>query len=534
MHRSLLLAPGLLLACIQPPALRHAPDDFGIVDVVAPGGDLRAVGRLVSLRLRFERPLATPPDDAVMLLTGAPSDALRADANDGLLSASNAARRLPLRVAVDARDARTIVIEAQAPQLPDAALTLLVTPQLRARDGGAFVDEDGDARAWAQPLTVAPARRCGAIGRVEAPERVTTALGRVYVRFDRAVRGEGLALRDDHDRSLDARTAIDCGDDASWGRCAWIEPTAPLPANTRLHVVARDDVSRNGLAPEAVLGVFTTSTREVQRVALAPSPVCASDERVVAQGCLRVDDGALVLRVATTREANVRVTAVPGADLPRKRIGVGAWGTLHAVRVRSLVAGVTYSLEVEALGADGHVHASARVDGVTTPAAHPRVRIAEVLARPRGASTQEFVELINDDDIAIELDDFSLAQEPLRAALPPGLRIAPGQRALVVGSAYDPRGDTRSGDEPVAPGTPVAVMRGAVAGRGLRDTGADLTLRAPDGVVVSRVPGADPGRAPRAGVSLVRADLDLDDDDPAAWTWDARDGSTPGAPDRLR
>ena len=42
------------------------------------------------------------------------------------------------------------------------------------------------------------------------------------------------------------------------------------------------------------------------------------------------------------------------------------------------------------------------------------------------------------------------------------------------------------------------------------------------------------GRAPREGVSLVRAEMDLDDLDPAAWAYDSEETSTPGAPDHLR
>jgi hypothetical protein len=73
-----------------------------------------------------------------------------------------------------------------------------------------------------------------------------------------------------------------------------------------------------------------------------------------------------------------------------------------------------------------------------------------------------------------------------------------------------------------------------VAGRGLRDDGADLALLDAAGSAVARVPTGDPGRPPREGVGLVRADTDLDDDDPAAWAYDAEGGCTPGAPDRVR
>ena len=60
------------------------------------------------------------------------------------------------------------------------------------------------------------------------------------------------------------------------------------------------------------------------------------------------------------------------------------------------------------------------------------------------------------------------------------------------------------------------------------------SLLDPTGATVTRVPAGDPVRPPRAGVGLVRADTDLDEDDPAAWTYDAADGCTPGGENRLR
>ena len=54
------------------------------------------------------------------------------------------------------------------------------------------------------------------------------------------------------------------------------------------------------------------------------------------------------------------------------------------------------------------------------------------------------------------------------------------------------------------------------------------------GLVVSRYPGTAPELLPQEGVSVVRADTDLDEEDPAAWVRSRDGASSPGGPDVLR
>jgi hypothetical protein len=86
----------------------------------------------------------------------------------------------------------------------------------------------------------------------------------------------------------------------------------------------------------------------------------------------------------------------------------------------------------------------------------------------------------------------------------------------------------------VAPGAALVRVRAALTAQGLRDSGADLVLEDPHGARVSFFPGADPALVPQAGVGVVRADPDLEEQDPAAWTYDEAGSCTPGAADRLR
>ena len=540
MRPPLLLLP-LVAACIEAPGLRRPPSPLRLEAVASRTGDLDATGRVTALTVRFDRAVAWPSPDALILVRGASSDGLRSDASDGSLSATNASRRIAVRLARDPRDPSVITLDALAPVLPDSELTLLLTPLVRGDDGATLAAPDAGPRAVAIPLTVAPSRRCGALARVEAvaPGDVPTAVTRVFVRFDRAVRGgraeQPLALVTEAGVVAPARATLDCFDDDGYARCATVAPAAPLAARTVYRVVAAALASRNGAAVEAVLGAVTTGDRrEAARVAWASAPVCGADERAMEGFCLRVGDRSIELRAATTTAALVRATATPLGAPAGPRVAVSAAGTLHALRLPGLRSATMWRLAVEAVGADGRVHALREVAAVWTLARRPRVRVSEVLARPRTTSAQEYVELVSDEAADVDLTGWSIAQGVTRSPLPDGSVLRAMRRAVVVGMAFDPRGDARAGDPPVAPGATVFVTRTGVAGRGLRDDGADLALLDATGNAVARVPAGDPARAPREGVGLVRADTDLDDDDPAAWTYDAEDGCTPGAPDRLR
>lgn len=537
-----LLPPiALLTACIEAPALRRPPAPLRLVVVTSPTGDLDRLPRFVSLTVRFDRAVAWPAPDALVLVRGAASDGLRSDAADGALSATNAARRVPARLARDPRDPTALTLDALAPELPDAALTLLVTPLVRADDGGTLAAPDAGPRVPAVALTVAPARRCGAVARVElaALGDAPTGVARVFVRFDRAVRAarseQPLALVAESGVVASARATLDCFDDDGYARCAEVAPTRPLAPRTVYRVAAATSLrARNGAAVEGVLGAVATGDGDsIARVAFGAALVCGDDERSVAGLCTRSRDRSLEVRAATEGPAVLRATATAVGRAAPTRVAVGAAGTLHALRLPGLTPATIWRVGLEVLGADGRVHASRSVI-LATRVGRPQVRISEVMARPRTTSAQEYVELVNDEATDVDLSGWSIAQGATSSPLPEHSVLRARGRAVVVGAAFDPRGDARAGDPPVAPGAAVFVTRTSVSGRGLRDDGADLALLDPDGATVARVPSGDPARPPREGVGLVRADNDLDEDDPAAWTYDADESCTPGADDRLR
>lgn len=532
-----LFALALVTRCITVPPLREAPSAPSLASVDTPTGDLDGLQRVPSLSLRFDRPIAWPEEGAALLVTGRASDALRADAADGELTATNAERRVSVRLSRDAHDPAVLRVDALVALLPDAALSLLVTSRLRSEEGAAFDDADGGRRARSISLTVAPARRCGALAGVEpvSPGEGVANTGRIYVRFDRPVRLSRavapLSLSPDGAPPVATRSSLDCLD-GDTARCAWIEPLAPLRADTVYRVGFGPLVAHNGAPVESALDGFASGARaEAPRVGFGPSPVCGVDESSDGDFCVRVSARAIEVRASTTGPALVRVVAnAPGEPA---RVAIGASGVAHHV-VASIPAGaLEYALSAECLGVDGRAH-ERRALGSYRAATSAGIRITEVLARPRSTSAQEFVEVINDGAEPVDLGGYAVAQGASRSTLAAGCVLAPGRRAVIVGASFDPRGVPSRGDPAVEPGATVFTLRGSLAGRGLRDTGADVALLDPDGRVISQAPGSSPARAPRAGVSLVRAELELDDMDPAAWTYDAFDGATPGAPDRLR
>jgi hypothetical protein len=170
---------------------------------------------------------------------------------------------------------------------------------------------------------------------------------------------------------------------------------------------------------------------------------------------------------------------------------------------------------------------------VTAAPVLPRLRITEVLARPHDANTQEFVEVINEGPEPASLEGLLLATSAGTSRLP-AVTVHPGQRAVIVGAAFDPRGSTRTGSPIAPPGTTLVRLDTMLATRGLADKGSRVWLADAQGHILSLAPGAGALRSSEIGVSLVRADPRMAEDDLASWSYDALGGSTPGLPDRLR
>jgi len=159
---------------------------------------------------------------------------------------------------------------------------------------------------------------------------------------------------------------------------------------------------------------------------------------------------------------------------------------------------VDFAQRLPALGADPHASAIARVSdrsgnqGMSAPlsfdwpAPAARVVITEVLANPSGSeTTQEFVELFNAGEAAVELAGWSIEDKTGKDLLPEAV-LMPGAFALVVAETYDPA----DGKDPApAQGTLLVRVSGRIGSDGLSNSGEPVHLVSPEGRIVSQYGG---------------------------------------------
>lgn len=524
------LALTLLLGCLdlQAPPTAVTPQ---LRDLRANAPSLDAVPRVPALSLQFDRAMAPPEPSSVMLFREPWSSALVADARDGVVTLGRLANRVPLRVVPDpARPSRWSlhVAEVLAPSIP---LTLVFSERTRSAEGRPLLeDPDGGLRGAGVPMRVVDATAAGPVltpAVVEAPVPADVAV--LWLRADRPVRllpGEGLALAGDDGSAVPTSPLPDERIADGTTRVLRVTPSRALRAGVTYGWRVAGVVSRGAIAAEEIPWRITVGPPSPGPVGLVDGVVCAVGEEPAGGACLERGDRGVTLRAATTAPAVARLV-VSAPDGRSWRTAVTSLGTTHRARVTGLDPATELRWRLEAWDVSGRVR-DAREGSLRTADAAPPVRIDEVLARPHSSSAQEFVELLNEGDAAVSLEGWVLDAGGARSTLPEGARIAGRGRAVVVGASFDPRGVERAGDPAVQPGAQVIVVRGSVAGRGLRDTGADLTLVSASGVVVSRFPGSATELLPQEGVSVVRADAELDEVDPAAWVRSPDGRSSPG------
>ncbi|MBI5515854.1 MAG: hypothetical protein HY909_18875 [Deltaproteobacteria bacterium] len=514
--------PLVLGACLGAPELPPRPEAPGSPSLLVPGGDPARIARFARVGLRFRRPLGPLPEDAGWLFAGSPS-------------ARGARDPLPARATLDPRDPGTLWVQPSAALRPDQEVTLVVPTALRAADGAHLSPED--ARSWAFALRVAPARACGPVLALAAPEApLPTRVATLWVRFDRPVfssaPGRELSVEDPSGLPLRTRSGLDCEDPEGGSRCGWVQLLAAPAEGVSWRVTAPRLHSRRGVPAEEAPRSFTVDRAQRPTLpAFATPVVCAPEERAAGGACVLSQGRWLVVRAATDVPSVLRGELTAGVS-----VGVALSGPSreHTLRLPVPSPGAVHALRMVVYGSDGARSAERVLWPLETTLARPRVRVSEVLSRPLGESAQEYVELFNAEARPAWVGGYLLRTGSGASELPREAVIPARGRALVVGPAFDPRGSPRRGDPPVEPGAVVWRLGATLASQGLRDSGADLWLTDPQGVTVSFFPGGDPALAPRAGVGLVRAEPDLEEGDPAAWAYDEAGGSTPGGADRLR
>ncbi|MGQ9591211.1 MAG: lamin tail domain-containing protein, partial [Planctomycetota bacterium] len=152
------------------------------------------------------------------------------------------------------------------------------------------------------------------------------------------------------------------------------------------------------------------------------------------------------------------------------------------------------------------------------------VRLSEIHYHPPGAGGEEFVEVYNASEYAVDVSELAFTNG-IRYVFPRGSLMAPGEHAVLAadlpafGAVY-----------------PGIAVRGVFSGR-LDNAGERLTLALPDGTAVESLAYNDGGFWPISpdgfGRSLVRAAFDGDPADPRSWRASAEPGGSPGRADPL-
>jgi hypothetical protein len=504
-----------------------------LVDVLfdSQRGEPDRIERISRFVIVADRALATPTEDSAWLLTGEASETLRSAVARGTLSATDRARRVPVDLTLDADDPARLVITPRVPLRPDTQLVLLAGAALHSADGVPLAASNVASRALVREFRVAPARECAPLARLVFPayDAVPRGATEFVVAFDRPVQTRSATplriVRADDDVEVSASVRLDCPDADGAPRCLVASPNSTLEAEREYRLVLEGVVDDSDRVPALVRDRFTTASTTNEPRVLASDPIaCANDETSLPPYCAHYDRGALVVRGETLVPAALRVRF--GDLAAQSEVGIS-----HLVRVERAWSQRVGTLAIAPVALDGVLWSESVFREVTPPPAVPALRIREVLARPRAGTAQEFVEVENVGDESVSTEGLRIATPTGSAELPTEM-IAARSRALIVGASFDPRGGGR-GDAPTAAGTLVLRLEGTLAGHGLADRGADVWIEA-NGQPVTRAPTGNESLAPRLGVSVVRADPRIAEDDPAGWSYDAADGSTPGAPDRLR
>jgi hypothetical protein len=216
---------------------------------------------------------------------------------------------------------------------------------------------------------------------------------------------------------------------------------------------------------------------------------CDAAEIPFGPGCALVADDRLTVRAP----AAPMLWTIAGSGIGIDRVLVTGEGESFALT--GLPPASTATLDIVSVDDRGETARAAFT--FATLASMPHLILNEVLANPLGPEPrQEWVEIYNDGSLPAELGGHVLIDVGGETALPSGT-LLPGGFALIVNQAFI---DDDGLDPAPEPGS--LVVRVPKLGHGgLSNGGEPLSLRDPDGVVISRSPV---GPKTKAGMSLAR------------------------------
>ena len=512
-----MLAVGpLSMACLDPPQLTArdtAMADGAMAPLEVTGVTVHALdGRIwpaaaIPRRPRVEIEISRELDalSPIYLLAMAPTDALLED----LRSSPLRAEHLSFVVACDVhRELGRIELTPTLPLDAGVEVTLAIGAWARS-------DRETLGTAYVRGFRVSAAFDAGAAATASWPpdgaSDVGTDLRTFVVRFDGELRSIDAAILIEGPAGAIAARAerSDCEAIGLTGFCITLSELGELTPLTRY--TARIDAAID--ATGAPLAGWSSSFRTGEGADRSPPVLgdlsCALDEELSSLGCLLSTDERIELAlqagepvIATLRTASVTVAV----SAPR--------GTAR-LRLLGLVADEDVPLTLSLRDVTGRT-IEHRFTGHTRERL-PRITLSEVRADPLGREpTQEYVELLNEDDHAIDLAGFHLADGLDREGdLLPSFVLSPGARILIVANAFDP--DEES-DGPIPPGAALLRIGTSLGDGGLTNSGEPLALRDETGARLSFVPAMP---SPAGGACLVRTGADPRSGDPSDFTYDA-------------
>lgn len=296
----------------------------------------------------------------------------------------------------------------------------------------------------------------------------------------------------------------------------------PAPESACFHLNLSGARAEGVLVPPPRIGPVALDpapvTMAARSAATEISPaICKPGEAPLEPGCVAIQDDRVVVR---------------SAEVPLVwALAVGETSTVVATDAggRFVVGGLEPGASVRVLGVAADASGrELRVEReLTTAPLASHVVVNEVLANPNGPEpAQEWVELFNDGRRAEAIGGCTLGDDDGESVLPPFV-LEPGAFALVVQEGFDVGGHR---DVPVREGT-IVVRVPRLGQSGLSNSGERVTLRAPDGRVVSSFPPVAP---PGSGVSVARRSPSALDDDVGGFAASAGPGASPGAPNEAR
>ncbi|GAC1351742.1 MAG: hypothetical protein NVSMB1_07720 [Polyangiales bacterium] len=433
-----------------------------------------------SLRIGIDRALSTTRDAGALpriLLIAGGADPIEVEAMaKGRASEATRSREIPFFSWIDSTTtASTIYAQPNAPLSPGKATLVLLFPHQPPFSQNLDVaDEPSPAlRVWpsTESSPTAPWTFC-----LDADAATRT---HFESDLDPVVLSPSFVVAD-----LLARTDTPCID---------VKPRSPLPVG--LHV-APPILGSIGIDPAPVT--------------IAPSPPpranepCAQGDVTIGSICARIDDDRLVL-LGNGHSEGLLLGSIDTRPL------VAPLDPFARFVVRDLSASSPVQLACAIRDARGETTARTVVQ---TAAAHRHFVINEVLSRPpSAASTQRFVELVNDGNHGASLYELQLIDSATTHILP-NIYVAPGNFALVVPDGFV---EGLSGDDAPPPKTPIIRA-------GVLKLNALVTLLERDGRVLSRFPIVTSTRKGSRG----RRTPERPDDARDAFGWDAKGRATPG------